>query len=162
MSDEERAQVVDALGDDGTTVKTDSGHVYRLRVEADQDTDVSDFDCYGRIGLSERDRHTGRERRPDGFDGGAEKLSTLGGEVWWQPPSDMAIERGSQEWRDYRYFLSDLVSYGFKGVVLERLEGTDAYGRPIVVDVASLWGIDSLDNGYLAYLVGDLYEEIAP
>ena len=46
------------------------------------------------------------------------------------------------------------------GVVLELCEGEDHCGAPIVRDSASLWGIDSLEDGYLLTVVGELWGEL--
>lgn len=164
-----------ALNDDGATLELDDGRTLRLRIETDQDWSIDDSDCYGRIGWGETNEG-GNPVRPAGFDGGAEKIDTLGGPVWWQPPTDLMIQRGTAEWSAYRSFLGDLISFGFKSVGLELLEGEDHYGRPIVVGAAWLGGIDTLDqpwavrdergepqyvqNGYLAEIVSELAAEV--
>lgn len=155
-----REQLAADLTDDGTVCELEDGRTFRLRIEADQDIDINDDEFHGKIGWSTRDRDTGREVRPDGFDGNAEKISLMHDVVWWQPPEGLTIERGTREWSAYRSFVADLATFGYKGVVLEQLEGSDAYGRPVVVAVASLWGIDSLENGYLAEVVGELYNKL--
>ena len=68
--------------------------------------------------------------------------------------------RGTPEFAEFRRLVLDLLEYGYKGVTLELCDGTDAYGRPVVRDVASLWGIDSLDNGYLAEVISELAGEL--
>jgi hypothetical protein len=55
----------------------------------------------------------------------------------------------------------DLLEYGFSIVTVERCEGTDAYGRPIVRDVASLAGIEPYsDDDDLASIVSELLDEL--
>lgn len=169
-----------ALDEDGDTVGLADGRTLRLSILVDQDSQVTDFgpEAYGSFAWPDeyRDRNTGQPRRPDGFDGNAEKLNTISGPIWWQPSPDSPLQRGTQEWSDFRTFLGDLISFGFKGVRLEILEGEDAYGRAIVRAEASLWGIDTLDthaytdaegvhhpfvrNGYLTEIVRELAAEL--
>lgn len=168
------------LTEDGDTVGLADGRTLRLSILTDEHANVDDYgdECYGRFAWPDeyRDRNTGRPRRPDGFDGNAEKIDTISGPIWWQPPVDLVLERGSEEWRAYASFLGELVSFGFKGVRLEILDGEDVYGHPIVRAEASLWGIDTLDThaytdtagvhhpfvsgGYLADVVHDLATEL--
>jgi hypothetical protein len=96
--------------------------------------------------------------RPDDFDGNAEKLWLSSDFVWWQPPPD--VPRTSEHFAAFRSQVRSLAEYGYCGVIVELLDGEDAYHRPIVREVASLWGIDSLDNGYLREVVGDLLSEL--
>lgn len=151
-----------ALTDDGDTVELDDGRTLRLRIEPDLDTDpfTDNPDFYGRIGHGAIDRDTGRERRPDGFDGAAHKLDVIDGRVWYQPPTgDYAI--APEHYAEWLAFVSELYSYGCKIVTVELLDGEDHYGRAIVRDAASLGGIDSLDNGYVHDVVTDLVSELA-
>ena len=131
------------LTDDGDTVDLDDGRTLRLRVEFDQDTTINDFDCYGK---TERYCHDywreGRTLRPDDFTGNAEKIQVDRGLwIWWEPPAD-GPKRGTPEFRQFRGTVTDLVSYGFVLVGLELCEGTDAYNRPVVVDVTWLGGVE--------------------
>jgi len=157
------------LAEDGDTLKMDDGRMLRLRIRVDQDTEVQNEEFYGEFSWARNDpNYVGayNTHRPTGFDGNAEKLSTYHGDsYWWQPPRgdyEMTCKRGSPEFAEFRQNVKALVEWGFKGVVLELLDGTDGYGRPIVVEVASLWGIDSLENGYLAEVVSDLVGEVLP
>jgi len=144
---------------DWDTLDLEDGRVLRLRIEPD---DVNPFednpDFYGRIASTERNRETGRSQRPDGFDGNAEKLSIYNDVIWWQPPKD--VKRTSEHFAGFRDFIRELASFGSHYVALEILEGEDAYHRPIVVNVASLGGIDSLDGGYLEQVVTELAAEL--
>lgn len=160
-------KIVDALKDtESQTFDLADGRKVRIRVEVDQDTSVSDFDCYGKvewIGRNLYDYDGRRKGRPDGFDGNAEKLWTYesGAEsFWWQPPKD-GPKRTDPEFAAFKQLVRELVTWGFKGVVVEVLDGEDAYHRPIVRDVASLWGIDSLDDtDLLAEYVSDLLIDV--
>ncbi len=53
------------------------------------------------------------------------------------------------------------MEYGFSVLLLELLSGEDAYGRPIVMDVASLGGIEPFPSGDdLAEIVRDLADDL--
>lgn len=151
------------LRDDGDTIELVDGRTLRLRIEVDQDTSISDYECYGEIAPAKVwDRDGMRATRPRDFTGNAEKLWTCesGSECfWWEPPKD-GPKRTEPSFAAFRQQVRELVTWGFKGVILERLDGEDAYGRPIVTQTASLWGIDSLENGYLAEVVRDLADEL--
>jgi hypothetical protein len=140
-----------------TNVVERDGQVWRARVEPDCDHSVFDEDeCYiGRL-VWARERHG---LRPDGFDGAARKLTTHGGDqVWWQPPDDITSVT------DFAQMVTDLLNYGYVGVIVERCEGEDGYGRPIVREASSLWGIDAMssDTPYLAEVIGELVAEATP
>jgi hypothetical protein len=143
-----------ALTDHGDTVELEDGRTLRLLIRPDEYNNPFDvYDCYGKV--APLDRHN--RQRPDGFDGNAEKLTIFNDVIWWQPPAD-APQRGTEEFAKFRSLIIDLASWGAKVVTLEILDGIDAYGRPIVVAVANLAGIDSLEDGYLAQVVSELYE----
>ena len=145
------------LRDDGDTVDLADGRTLRLRIEVDQDASVEDADCYGMIGWSTTDPDTGYQCRPSNMNGSAEILRRdFRASLWWQPPAD--IEQDSRS--ELRNLAADLCEYGFKGVILELCEGEDHYGAPIVRDSASLWGLDSLENGFLLTVVGELWGEL--
>lgn len=151
-----------ALREDGDTLDIGRGRSLRLVVSPDFDTDINDFDFYGKIGQPETRRSsdwTGRKYRPQGFTGNAEILH--GGQrsyvpVWWEPPAD--VKRGTPEFARLRETVSDLLNFGFHCVKVELLEGRDAYGRPIVKDFEVIGGVDSLDGneGLIADLVAQV------
>lgn len=160
MDDAMREAVLDALDDDGAVYKLDDGSAYRVKVEQDPDTQVTNFETYGAFSEAKDFIRHGEDHRPAGFTGNAEKLQfDRGYWCWWEPNSD-GPKRGTEEFSAERRQVLDLLECGFSGVIVERLDGLDAYGRDIVVAVASLWGIDSLENGYLREVVGELLSEI--
>lgn len=150
------------LTDDGDTILLPNGRQLRLRIERDPHTTFEDYDCYGAVGYGETDRNTGRPRRPSGFDGNAEKMSVDRGEpVWWQPPrGDYEVKRTDPAFPAFREQVRRLAESGWSVVVLEVLDGTDAYGRPIVVDVASLGAVDDVSPAYLPDLLGEMVDEL--
>jgi len=154
----ERIDDASDMTDDGDTVELFDGTTLRLRIEADQDYNGFDeADCYGRIGIDRADYYYGRARRPEGFDGNAEKVSTIGGPMWWQPPTD--VKRTDEGFAALRSLVSDLASFGWHIITVEHCEGVDAYGRGIVRGVASLGGIDSVDDATVRDIVADLIDE---
>ena len=152
-----RPDITDALTEDGDTLDLGDGRMLRLIIGPDMETEISDFgDAYGECQPGRPDRWgLGWERRPAHFTGNAEKLHYGPGyySIWWEPPSD--VPRGSDVFTKLRQQVIDLLTWGFTDVVLELCQGEDHYGRPIVIDSASLGAIDSLD-GYLSTVLRDL------
>lgn len=148
----------------GDMIDVGDGRQIRLKIEPDTDTTINHFDCYGKTSKIfdyYRERYS---HRPDDMNGNAEKLQIGSGDwIWWQPPDPKetgAPKRGTAEFAKMRQQVSDLLEFGFCGVILEVLDGRDAYHLPIVTDTASLWAIDSLEHGYLTVLISDLIGEL--
>lgn len=159
----DRTELVELLSDaeyGAPKTATLNGVTYRCIIEPDQDTSVmGDYDCFGQMAWVERDRDTGREAsRPVGYNGRARKLHTPSGDrLWWNPPSDVA----DKDLDALASTICDLLEYGFVGIVVERLDGTDVYGNGIAVAVASLWGIESMaTNEDKADVIGTLLSEV--
>lgn len=157
----------DQLWAEGDSVEVEDGLLLRLKIEPDFETSIEDFDCYGKIAPVTGSRYGGKlgivggfDDRPDGFDGGAEIISGRDGRYWWQPPTDIPIERGSDEWRKYRQSIADLIEFGFVVVAIQVCDGTDYFGNPIVVDVENLCGVDSIDSDYVHTIVTELLHEL--
>jgi len=154
--------IVEALADHNDTYELPDGSALRLRIDHDEFYDpFADTDSYGRIRGAEeyalRNRDTGRYERPRDMNGNAEKLS-VGRSAdgwWWQPPAD-GPKRGTPEFAKLRALVCDLLEFGCSVVAVEMLRGEDAYGQPIVVQVAAIGGVDSIADGYLAEVVSDL------
>lgn len=145
------------LREHGDALELDDGRTLRLLVQSDQDWQpFEEIDCYGSIYAVNR---WGNGDRPSECDGNAEKLSILHDVVWWQPPID-GPKRGEPGFAGFRQLVIDLASFGGHVVTVEVLQGEDAYHNAIVVDVASLSGIDSLDGGYLEEVIGELLAEL--
>jgi len=158
---------LDKLRFDGDVIELEDGRQLRLKVVPDEDTSIFDEPFWGEFQWvrGDSDYAPARSRRPDEFDGNAEIIAKDHGScLWWQPPrGDYALShgRGTPEFAEFRQSVKDLLEYGFCGVMLELLDGVDAYQRPIVVEVESTWGIDSLNNGeYLAEIVKELAGEL--
>ncbi len=147
------------------------GVQYRVTVDLD-DMPVLPIqnwgDIWGKTSEYAYDYTNDRETpRPDGFTGNAEKIEVDRGYwVWWEPFNDGGDypinKRGTSEFDQYRAQVTDLLRTGFYVVTLERLEGIDAYGQPIVAAFASLGGIDSLGfaSDFLAEICGELFDEL--
>lgn len=155
----------------GTTVTLPDGRLLRFTVTPDYDTSINDSDCYGRVEQVMNDRDLGLPKeRPAGFDGAAEKISCYsGGTFWWQPPiGHYGIPR--DQWasdpelrQKTRSIVKDILEFGFSVFNLELCSGTDAYGKPIVVDYTSISGFEPLlsfeDS---VWIVEDMLAEILP
>lgn len=144
-----------SLTSDGDTLDISEGRTLRLKVWSDDQDPFREYEVYGRLAWADRNSNP-EGHRPDIFDGNAEKIRH---DAWWQPPTD-GPRRGTPEFDQFRALVRDLIEYGMHGVTLEVLQGEDAYYRPIVVEVASLGGIDSLENNYLAEVVKELADEL--
>jgi hypothetical protein len=158
------------LRDHEDTEELPDGRTLRLRLEATDETamdQINGCDAYGRVAwpvwYRYPETHGAPDHRPDDFNGAARKLHPNGWHmtdpVWWQPcPTTVAagpeaLEREAEE-------MTRLLGDGFHCVVLELLDGTDAYGHPIVVDVESLSGVDRATDDYLAEIVDELRTEL--
>lgn len=150
------ADAVHALTDDGSTFELPDGRTLRLTITPDDIDPFAEHDCYGRVAPVRPDRHTVyAATRPDGFDGNAEKLWSRDA-YWWQPPTD-APRRDDPAFGKLRALVRDVLNYGMCVVTVELLDGADAYGRPIVRDVASLGAVEPmLSSEYLAEILADL------
>ena len=162
----DRDDILANLTDDGDTYDLDNRRTLRLRIEPD-DAPVSDLmgDSFGKFdGPYDYIRH-GKRERPSSFTGNAEKLQVdRGGWVWWEPPAD-GPKRGTDAFRNMRQHIRDLWECGYSVVIVELLDDdTDAYGQPIVREVASLGGCDITwsreSREYLREIVGELLDEI--
>lgn len=144
------------------TVDLGDGRAVRLRVEIDQDSNLFDDEFYGKFAfVTSRYNDYGHDSRPDGFTGNAEILRGRGDPIWWEPPSGLTVKRGTREWSNYRQEIMELLEYGFIGLVAELLVGKDHYGKGIVRDSASLWGIESMaDDDYKREIAGELLSEL--
>jgi hypothetical protein len=161
MTEEERAGALAELDEDGATFALADGRSLRLRIGPDDVNPFDETDIYGAIGWSVPNVVTGRDQRPDGFTGNAEKLYDRGGPVWWEPPADGPARTDRVEFAKFRRLVRDLLECGWSIVTLELLQGADAYGRPIVRAAASLAGLEpSCDSDYLADVLGDLLDEV--
>ena len=160
------------LASDGDTLDLAGGEqMLRLRILPDCDHNIVDEAGPGVwCGLLEwdtADRYGCYPygRRPDGFDGLARVIDRdHGRRLWWQPPASDII--GPVPWdaetmRTEEARIRDLYNYGFVGIVLELCEGADHYGRAIVKDAASLWGVEwDVSGPYLAEIVAELCGEM--
>jgi hypothetical protein len=135
--------------------------LYRAEMSPDMESfeNLRDYgDVWGDTGWT-RDNDYGSVR-PDWATGRAEILNhDHGHSLWWEPPTDVVV--GTAEHKGLRRNVRDLLEYGFSVATIERCEGTDGYGRPIVRDVASLAGIEPYsDDAYLTSIVSDLLDEL--
>jgi hypothetical protein len=149
------------LQQDGDTVLLANGKSLRIRVVPDGDTQINDFDCYGKVEWARINNGEGRNPRPSEFDGNAEIIDVdWPSQCWWQPPVD--IKRSDEHFGSLRQQVKDLVHYGFVGYVLEELSGEDAYGKPIVSRYSSIWGVEwGADRAYITTLIEDLEGELS-
>lgn len=175
------ADLLAQLADDGDTVELDDTHSLVLHVETDGDSSIRDADCWG---LTERYAHDycreGRTQRPPEMDGSARKIEVDRGYwVWWQPADHLkSPKRWARAWSDagteppvsyadalrqHVELATELLRYGFKQVGLELRETlTDSLGHEHSVTIETAWlgGIDSLGDGYLAEVLGELVDEL--
>jgi hypothetical protein len=127
----------------------------------DEYTSFNDYDCYGKVEWRKPDYY-GRHRRPEGFDGMAEIVWGYNEAYWWQPPADLRSGWHNYEHKNHlRNCVREILAFGFYLYKVELCQGEDAYGRPIVVDFATLGGIepllkDDVKSEYLADLVAEL------
>jgi hypothetical protein len=159
--DAENAPDLSRLTDDGDTVELNDGRTLRLRIESDDIDPFGEFEVYGKVASPGRQNEYGYQTRPKGFDGNAERLYYgNSGPIWWQPSPD-GPKRGTPEFAGERDMVRNLLEFGMSGYLLEILDGEDAYGRPIVGHVASLWGIEPFPaREYQTEIVKELWSEL--
>lgn len=149
------------LTDDGDTLALSDRFSLRLDIRPDEDTRISDFDCYGKIEWTSARNDYGWPSRPDGFDGAARIVERDRGSVlWWQP-----WEGASEE--DARKFLptlGDLIRFGFDLIGLTLVESvTDSTGSAHEVDVVTEWlgGVEAMvDDAYRTEILDDLWWQV--
>lgn len=148
---------------DGSEVELADGRTLRLKLAPDEChsiMDGDDGDWFGRLEWEGRPNDYGYAPRPSGMDGRARKISLRDGNVWWQPPADVTDEHLPALESDLR----DILEYGYQGIIVELVENvTDSRGgdHRVVVDTASLWGIDAMaDDECVASVVTDLIAEV--
>lgn len=87
--------------------------------EYNSDTTINDFDCYGKVEWVRPNEYNGRQNRPDGFDGRAEKINTQRDTYWWQPPADIPGWYTDPTVRQsLRRTVTDILKWGFTSYTL--------------------------------------------
>lgn len=161
------------LTDDGDTLELSDRFRLRLKIEADMDASINDYDSDGKVEWSRNNPNTGDPVRPEGFDGGAIILRRDHGYCrWWQPYGDTIGYQVGDEWHFAKWAqlpreerskmearIRDLDEYGFKEVGLQLDElVTDSFGHQHWVEVGSHW-IGGVDEFY-PEIVRELAEEL--
>lgn len=145
------------LRDDGDTLELPNGRTLRLLITPDDGFTINEFDCYGRTEWVSKN-WLGHHTRPESMDGQARVISSDYRSVcWWQPPADIAAEHISEILKSVR----DIQEFGFQVWTLELLNGTDAYGRDVVVSYSTTGGIEPFtDSDCADSIVRDLLSEL--
>lgn len=144
-------------------IEINDDYLMRFRQEHDDCTSINDWDCYGKVAHIFRDR-----KRPECFDGMAEIISSYQDQYWWQPPEDLRKGWDTYEHKNtLRAAVRDILDYGFMIYIVEICRGKDAYGNAIVVEYATLGGIepmlkDSDKVDIVADIVNDLVASLQP
>ena len=149
------------LTDDGDTFVLPDGRTLRLSFGPDDIDPFAEYgdECYGKVEWINT-RAYGRPERPSGFDGAARKLWTQSDCYWWQPPSEV-VKMGKESTDLLAEQVRDLLAFGMKIIVLELCEGEDHYGRPIVINNASLGGVEPFpEKSYMQSIVSDMLNEL--
>lgn len=141
------------------TVDIGDGFSLRFREEPDDCTTINDDDYLGKVApIGRRDY---LPSRPEGFDGMAEKVHTQYDSFWWQPPDDLRKGwLGNPLRGKLRQLVKDILEYGYQVFIVELCHGTDAYGKPIVVEFGCLGGIEPFmsDDDKACYLKDIVWE----
>jgi hypothetical protein len=75
------------------------------------------------------------------------------------PPED--VKRDAQATKRLLNNVAEILACGFSVYILEECEGVDAYGRPIVINVASVGGVEPTYNvGDVDNIVADLMTQL--
>ena len=147
-----------ALADDGDTLELEDGRTLRLRIVSDDTpamVHINDADVWGRLEWV-RGAHA---QRPLTMDGRARVLEhDYPHRLWWQPYEE---DRDPATIKSMEREVRRLLEEGFHGVIVELRQMCDLHSWH-TIDQASLWGIDSLEGGYLADVLSDLVAEVLP
>lgn len=154
------AEQLQDLASDGH-VRLSDDIIVQWKELPDEDTRINDYDCYGKVEWRKPDPYR-RDRRPKGFDGMAEIVWGYNEAYWWQPPADLRSGWHNYEHKDHlRNCVREILAFGFYVYKVELCKGEDAYGNPIVVDYATIGGIEPLiDNDDKASYLADLICEL--
>ena len=157
------------LYDNGSVVviDEDAQRALRLRIVPDEGATINDYESDGKVEWVKMDTDWSppRHQRPDGFSGRARVIRVDYPHVlWWDPPSPELIGTvwDEETMRAEERRVRDICEYGFSGVILELCEGKDFYGKWIVRDQESLWGLewDIAGSKYLEEVVKELFYEL--
>ena len=172
LPDDIMTSALDALTDDGDTYELPDGRMLRLHIEHDPDSDINDYECYGRTEQFCHRYSEGKVERPADMDGSARKIEVDQGYwMWWQPDKDMKSAKAwggeadqyERVFRDYLNHVTDLLRYGFRTVGVSLHEHvTDSLGNDHLVELTAeyIGGVDSTDDSYLRELVSDQINEL--
>jgi hypothetical protein len=148
-------------------VELSGGRFVRLVIEHDDEYSIADDgDWFGKVESTWRFSGRAHQPRPEGFDGSARKIHVGGDTYWWQPPTDVLGDKDAL--RKLTTAVHDALLHGYFIVKVEAWNGTDAYGRPVITDYATLGAVDfntayaitGDDTGYLRDIVADLLADI--
>lgn len=159
MSHYDRNRVVKALAEKleffgQQTVRTPmfDGRIVTVKTDYDDIDPFTEYEDLGRVSEGYAHRDTGRNRRPDDFDGRACKLDTRHGPIWWQPPGeDYAPDDETRE--KIRLRVQDYLHEQWHYIVVTMRVG-DA--------VASVGALESDSGDYFKEVLGDLLDELLP
>lgn len=135
-------------------VAVGDGFSVRAKIDYDTDSNIEDQgDSFGTF-------HWSDNGRPAKCDGGARKINTRQGPLWWQPPKDVLSDSkvlASVEKRVRGYFLEQ---WSYVGVVVEVTGPACVCCGERKKETSSLWGIES-DSGeeYFAEVLEDLVSD---
>jgi hypothetical protein len=117
---------------------------HRVELSYDDPPQLDDLaEYWGRLGWVERD-WAGRTIRPEWADGAARIVRfDRGSGVWWRPADDL-IRAAAADLDSFAADLARMLAEGFAVMTVSRLDHdrVDATGRPWVVAVESLGGLD--------------------
>ena len=155
------ANGIDLLRTDGDFVVLGNGSILRLLIQPDDSYSINDYDSDGRVEWVSGDSNWWPVRypRPDGFTGRARIIERdHGSALWWEPYWDLTEAQISAELPR----IKELCQYGFSRITLELCRGRDYYGLPIVVDSATIGGVDAVseNHDYLQSVLQDLLSEL--
>ena len=135
------------------TIALPDGRGFHITMEYDLDSRLEDEDYFGELKWS--------EKRPEGFDGAAEKIHNRNGDgLWWMPPedakSDVAVKDALRKVVQ-GYFREE---WSYMGIIVTLLTPCTCC-KESKETFASLWRIESnADEDYLKEIVLDRLNEL--
>lgn len=157
LDDQEFGPLAAALAADGDEFELTDGRKLRLHIEPDWDTDINDYDCYGKIEWSDNNHHG--SVRPDGFTGRAVVMDRNAHQtLWWEAYEELTEE----EVRETEPFVRRLIEEGFCQVGLVLIEVLhDSLGKTHEVEVSTAWmgGVDEFCSNVVGELLNQLIDQ---
>lgn len=146
FTDTQKAIVKDTLADRIDThgsawIAFTDEYIVEVEQIPDYDTSLRDFDYYGNVEFVCRHGIY----RPEGFDGGAKKITShFGEQVWWQPPKDV---NDPELLSTYEKLIREIIDYGWSGYRMSVYTTCDCCNQRVLEGSVVSYGWEPFSDG---------------